>query len=301
MDAKAGSALSYNQQLAIDYGSGIIAGVVMSWALNPWDRALYLSTLFSRPFLLYVNFTSPYHGFWQALVQRAFINNVYYVAQGQLRTYFYPYAQKIGLNENNIQLIIGSSAGIASGIISNPVAAIKAHTWGNEKRKFLTSAHEMWHEGGLKSFTKGTRATIGRDIIFGSSYEIIRTALRNNLTPNNPLPPPISNITLLFSYDLGAAAIASILAGPFNYARTLQYGTAPNIKPLTIPKIFEDLWKKSKRENKTILSRLYFFQREFKVGWGTARIAVGMSVGQLIFDNTRSTLQKYLTSCPVVS
>lgn len=35
---------------------------------------------------------------------------------------------------------------------------------------------------------------------------------------------------------------------------------------------------------------LSYLQQRLRVGWGTARVAVGMALGQLIFDETRQLL-----------
>lgn len=47
------------------------AGAVTTLGLNPYDRALYLSVVNRRPFLIAANFKRPYMGIGQTLVQRA--------------------------------------------------------------------------------------------------------------------------------------------------------------------------------------------------------------------------------------
>ena len=92
------SKLNYKQKFNIDVASGLIAGIANSGFFNPWDRALYLSVKHNRPFLSMQNFKSPYQGFSQALVQRSFLGSIYYIAQGELNSYLFPYLR------NNLDL-----------------------------------------------------------------------------------------------------------------------------------------------------------------------------------------------------
>ena len=50
---------------------GLAAGVTQAGALNPYDRALYLSVKNKVPFLSPENFRSPYQGFLQSIGGRA--------------------------------------------------------------------------------------------------------------------------------------------------------------------------------------------------------------------------------------
>ncbi|EWM23565.1 hypothetical protein Naga_101424g1 [Nannochloropsis gaditana] len=51
--------------LVLKFNCGLIGGVTQAGLFNPWDRALYLSVKYSRPFLSVANFQRPYQGFWQ--------------------------------------------------------------------------------------------------------------------------------------------------------------------------------------------------------------------------------------------
>jgi hypothetical protein len=53
----------------LKFNCGLIGGITQAGMFNPWDRALYLSVKHSRPFLSLSNFSRPYQGFWQAIVQ----------------------------------------------------------------------------------------------------------------------------------------------------------------------------------------------------------------------------------------
>lgn len=176
------SKLNKTQKLNIDVASGLIAGVANSGLFNPWDRALYLSVKYHRPFLSWENFTAPYQGFSQALVQRAFLGSIYFIAQGELNTYMFPYLnQNLGLNPTAAQFYVGMAAGSIGGAMTNSISAVKYHTWGKENASFRSSVYDMWTHGGYKPFIKGTTATMTRDMVFGSTYEMLRHLMKNQV------------------------------------------------------------------------------------------------------------------------
>jgi hypothetical protein len=283
--------LKIQQQLNINVLSGLITGVFCSGLFNPWDRALYLSVINRRAFLSGDNFRLPYQGFSQAVIQRAFLGSIYYIAQGQLKEYLHPYLHnELGVREPTAQFCIGLSAGSMSGVLTNSISAIKYHTWGGGHRSFCSSLGEMWSQGRYKPFIKGTTATIARDMTFGSTYEVLRHLLRpaNSSTASNPYVALICNAA--------AAGVATMTSGPLNYVRSIQYATPPDRKPPGVWKALQDVWQEAKYYAHEPFGRLRFFQQQFRVGWGTARVAVGMAVGQQIFDWSRNELGKYYTN-----
>jgi hypothetical protein len=286
--------LKAQQQFMIDIASGLFTGIFCSGLFNPWDRALYLSVKNQKPFLSVENFTSPYHGFAQAVMQRAFLGSAYYIMQAEMKSYMYPYLRNnIGISESATQFCVGASAGSMSGILTNSISAVKYHTWGQDNRSFSSSVREMWSLGGVKPFIKGTGATVGRDMIFGSTYEVLRNLIHTQLSiSKNKIISKESHKKshLEFLYNSAAAGVATIASGPLNYARNIQYATPPNKKPPTIAEALKNVWHESKDHSQKPLGRVRFFQQQFCVGWGTARVAVGMAIGQKVFDVTRSEL-----------
>lgn len=280
------SATHLKQQFNVDVLSGLFTGVFCSGIFNPWDRALYLSVKHQRPFLSRDNFHSPYHGFYQAVVQRAFLGSIYYILQGELKSYLYPYLRRnIGLNEAAAQCCIGISAGSISGLLTNSISAIKYHTWGQDNRSFRSSLREMWSSGGAHPFIKGTNATMLRDMVFGSTYEVLRNLLYPGTREDK-------NSFLESAANMASAGVATVTSGPFNYARTIQYATPPARKPPSIWRSLAEAWRQSRQHSGIAFGRLRFFQQQFRVGWGTARVAVGMAVGQKVFDWSRSQLNE---------
>lgn len=277
--------LKVKQQVTVDITAGLFTGIFCSGLFNPWDRALYLSVKNNKPFLSIDNFRHPYQGFSQAIVQRAFLGSIYYIMQNELKCYLYPYLRyDLNASETFSQFCIGSSAGSISGLLTNGISAVKYHTWGQENRSFFSSAYEMWSSGGYKSFIKGTKATIGRDTIFGSIYEISRHLMQNKLINYN-------ESYLNFICNFIAAGLATVASGPLNYARTIQYATPPQENPPTILKALKNVWNESKMYENHQLSRMSFFQQKFRMGWGTVRVGVGMAVGQHVFDSACSKLK----------
>ncbi|KTD71230.1 hypothetical protein [Legionella tucsonensis] len=283
--------LNYKQKFNIDVASGLIAGVSNSGFFNPWDRALYLSVKYNRPFLSVQNFKSPYQGFSQAIVQRAFLGSIYYIAQGELKSYLFPYLQhNLGFSQTVAQFYVGMAAGSIGGALTNSISAIKYHTWGQESASFRLSVRDMWTLGGIKPFLKGTTATMTRDMVFGSTYEMLRSLMKTTSKKSGNTALGSNQSYVEFLYNASAAAVATIASSPFNYVRNMQYATPPNLKPPSACEVFTKVWNESKTPQQSFLSRLSFFQQQFRIGWGTARVAVGMAVGQKLFDYTQAHL-----------
>lgn len=58
--------------------AGLTSGVAVAGLFNPFDRALYLSVLHTRPFLQPVNWSNPYTGFLQSLLGRTLSGGLYF-------------------------------------------------------------------------------------------------------------------------------------------------------------------------------------------------------------------------------
>lgn len=278
--------------LSIDVISGLVTGMICSGLFNPWDRALYLSVVKQRPFLSFENFTHPYQGFSQAVIQRAFLGSVYFIIQGQLNTRLHPYLHKgIGMSEPSAQFCIGLLAGSMNGMLTNSISATKYHTWRKSDGTFLSSISDMWVNGGYKPFFKGTAATVSRDAVFGSTYEVLRHLLYAQTQKLNN-DKKYRESQLKFVSDTLAGGIATIASGPFNYARSIQYATPADQPSPSMTKVLSNIWQESKNHSHQSFGRFYFFQDRFKFGWGSARVAFNMSFGQFLFGAIRSKLMK---------
>jgi hypothetical protein len=264
-----------------DVAAGLTTGTVISGLFNPWDRGLYLSMKYCRPFLSRENFTAPYQGYAQAMVQRTLFGGLYYVLQSKMKTYLYPSLCDMGISENGAHFAIGLGVGTLNGVLSNPMSAIKYHTWGHDDRSFKKSLIEMQMAGGLKPFWRGTLATVYREIAFACPYEVVRTSLKRYLLTKNTNVESAKYITL--GSNMFAAGLSTVLSSPYNYVRNMQYSEPPDHKERSTMEILRELREAgSKIPNASARAR--FFQNQLRLGWGTARVAVGMAAGQALFD-----------------
>lgn len=260
--------------------SGLTTGVLCSAVFHPWDRALYLSAIHKRAFLDKRNFKAAYQGVIQTVFQRSAIGSVYYILQAQMNAEVAPYLrEQLQLSEAIVQFSIGSAVGSLSAIVTTPIAAVKYQVWSNSD-SFMSTVKNMRTKGGVRPFTKGVSATIARDVVFGSTYESIRYLMQKNLPPM----PSMKKSSSDFLFNSTAAGLATIISGPLNYARNMQFSSAPNERTLPIRSIINEVRQESEQHRQSCFSRLSFFQQRFRVGWGTARIAVGIGVGQAVFD-----------------
>jgi len=255
--------------------SGLVSGCVVAGAFSPWDRALYLSVSRNRPFLTGANWTTPYHGFNQAIIQRVVSNSCYFVLQRQVMEFGKNLVAAKKLNGLLYSLYVGSVAGALNGMFLNQLATVKYHMWNNPGWSFSTASSHMYRKGGLNVFFKGIRATGMRDMTFGCVYEPLRRLLRR-------LHPDLSS-SVVFLFNAASAAVATVASGPFNYIRTMQYAHPPDLPPPKHLTVLASLAGEV-RGQPTLSAKLWYLQAKLRVGWGTARVAVGMAVGQQVFD-----------------
>eukprot|EP00929_Paragymnodinium_shiwhaense_P086462 TRINITY_DN46982_c0_g1_i1.p1 TRINITY_DN46982_c0_g1~~TRINITY_DN46982_c0_g1_i1.p1 ORF type:complete len:282 (-),score=42.56 TRINITY_DN46982_c0_g1_i1:163-1008(-) len=248
------------------FGCGAMSGLAVTAALNPWDRALYLSVLHKRPFLSAANFRDPYRGFCQTVAGRVVSNGMYF----PLEAWF---AQQLDSHTFG-----GQAAAVTIGVSLNPLNLIKFQTWSSpEPRPFLAQARHMYHSAGALVFARGIVATIARDSTFG----VIFSARK--------LLPADSDRSTRFLASVLSAGVATTLSSPFNYLRNLAYGESVN-KPLETVETKVQFWKKVLSElmrdakaQPSLAGSLHLLQRRLVLGWGTARVAFGMAVTDYLY------------------
>ncbi len=79
-----------------------------------------------------------------------------------------------------------------------------------------------------------------------------------------------------------AACTATILSSPWNYVRNVHYATPPGIPAASFYSIITDLFLLSRKEA-TLYKRSAFILKRFRIGWGTARVGVGMAFGSELY------------------
>ena len=267
------------------YFCGLLAGVAQAGIFNPYDRALYLSVKENRSFLSWQNWKSPYSGFFQSIGGRALQGGLYFPLEHYFLHLIRPHHQgapgTMSASYSPQHFIAGTAAGAANAIVLNPLSAIKYRTWQREV------SQGMWREalgmlqkaGNLRPFWNGLLPTLYRDVAFGGCY----TYLRFHIQRVGRLEQWQANIL--------AAACATIVSGPFNYVRNIQYGTRSQERALSTWSILVDLWWEAAGQ-KDLVRRVRFIMTRLRMGWGTARVALGMSLGHTIYDMLQDQISK---------
>ena len=257
---------------------GLLAGVAQAAVFNPYDRALYLSIKERRNFLSWSNWKAPYNGFLQSLGGRAVAGGLYFPLEHLFLRALDPLESGPLLN-----FIAGTSAGAVNAIVLNPLSAIKYKTWGREtNRGMFREAKIMWEKanGSPRPFFNGIRATLYRDVVFGGCY----TWLRLQMQVWFDLPPAQQ-----WKANLVAAAMATVASGPFNYVRNIQYSTSARQKALSTTQILQEFWLEV-RQQPTFLKQVGEASQLLRIGWGTMRVALGMSFGHFVYDQLQHQL-----------
>lgn len=233
--------------------AGIGTGFIQAVIYNPYDKALFLSIDKSRNFFDKHNWINPFRGLTQSIFHRTLTGGIYFSIQS-------------ALNEHtNNSLTIGLVGGMANAVLLNHISVIKYNCW-EKKITFTESISDLYKHGGFKIFKKGMSATITRDMVFCSVYEICRN--KNNGTLLDEI------------YNLGVGITASILSSPFNYVRNVKYATPPH----TVC-----------RSDMDILKSISVNYRSLRIGWGTVRCSMGMVTGQFIYNRLLNTNSKVTT------
>jgi len=258
---------------------GLLAGVSQAAVFNPYDRALYLSVKERRSFLSLVNWKSPYNGFLQSLGGRALSGGLYFPLE-------HMFLHVLAPNESGplVNFFAGTAAGAANAIVLNPLSAIKYKTWGREiNRGMWTEARRMFEKGGgLRPFFNGLKPTLYRDIVFGGCY----TWLRLQIQVWFDLPAQQQ-----WQANLVAAALATVVSGPFNYARNMQYATSSRKEALSTWSVLQELVVEVRKEPDRFQKVLLLGNR-LRIGWGTARVGMGVAFGHFAYDTLDEKLRK---------
>lgn len=153
----------------------------------------------------------------------------------------------------------------------------KQQVWGTDHSSLWGTTRHLYKDGGLRVFFKGAGLTVVRDMAFGATYEFLRANLRDRTSSK-------------FWADFTAAATATALSSPINYARRMKYITpAGETPPRAVPALI-DLWRSAKPLQPR--ERAGFLCQRLSLGWGELRVGAGLAVGQFIFDYLQPTFRK---------
>ena len=285
------------KELIATFGSGLI----VSFSLNFWDRALYLSVINERRFLDFRNFRRPFHGVTQSLCQRAISHGLYFPLEHIFHSAFsdsmhfghntssilggtYLYLRLKSVKICNISTL-GTCAGTVNALILNPISAIKYTVWTKDRKtSWINQVSTMHRKGGFHQFTKGVYATMARDITFGAIFSLLRRSGRqrymdNTHNDNTKVTIPYSANLLI---DGSSAFVATVCSSPFNYVRNMQYEKATKSIPPMIA-ILRDLYHTGLCKGRPSDAMKWWMFR-LRIGWGTARVAVGMSFTSFCYE-----------------
>ena len=105
--------------------SGLISGLIQAMLFNPWDKALYLSVKYDRPFINVENFKKPFDGVFQTMTQRAISAGLYFPLEDIFKD-FLNYSHDNTATQRSIKsFLAGTFAGAMNGFLMNPLASIK--------------------------------------------------------------------------------------------------------------------------------------------------------------------------------
>lgn len=305
----------------VSFLCGISSGIIQAGVFNPWDRALYLSITKQTPFLSRENFRNPYLGFFQSVGHRALSGGLFYPLENFFCSVLLPHESFDDDNnkkddEGNVisspssallklhpalaNFLAGTLAGTCNALIINPVTAIKYKSWSRDvNRGMVTEAVEMFQKGGLRPFTNGLIPTVYRDLVFGGTYTFFRLEIPywfqlpsydddndHNISSNdNNISNSSSNShKYQWAANMTAAALATVVSGPFNLARNVQYATRSRHQADSVSKVLTDFVDETMSQQ-TLFEKVKYLQRRLRIGWGTVRVAVGMSFGQILYDS----------------
>lgn len=202
-------------------------------------------------------------------------------------------------NPNIRSIIAGSTAGAFNGFILNPIAAVKYSRWNEtQKRSFVTEMRLMYTNGGIAQFMKGMYATMTRDIIFGSTFAYQRYLRRRNIQQERKHLAHDDDIYQLpyahkLWIDMSSAFISTIISSPFNFVRNMQYAeTSANIPSSfkCLQQLYFNGWIK---EDGSVVGAVRWWLFRLRIGWGTARVAVGMGITSMCFELYGQLLERY--------
>lgn len=243
-------------------------------------------------------------GFYQSLGIRALSGGLYFPLEHLFLQFWAP-------NESNPMnnLLSGTAAGAVNAILLNPLSAIKYKTWGKRTRTTTTRtkqkkndndhdddndlgmfmiAKNMFQKAGysIRPFLNGIKPTLYRDVVFGGCY----TWLRLQIQVWYDLPPQSQ-----WQANVLAASLATIVSGPFNYARNVQYATSSSQQASSTWSTLRDLMNQA-RQRPNFMQRILFLTNRLRIGWGTARVGMGVAFGHYAYDHLHNTINCYFNA-----
>ena len=89
--------------------------------------------------------------------------------------------------------------------------------------------------------------------------------------------------------DASSGFIATMLSSPFNFVRNIQYATAKDEKKIpSMMTVMRALYYDGMKESDGgVFKAVQYWMFRLRIGWGTARVAVGMRVTSFGYEITQ--------------
>jgi hypothetical protein len=250
------------------YIAGLLTGLTSTFIFNPIDKSLFLMSTENRSFFSKLNWINPYRGVSIALIGKTVQFGLYFPLIDTYSTII----NKTNINHNLKPFAIGSSIGLTTSLLNNPLNLVKFHGWNTleNKKSFIDIIKNIYKSHGVKGLMHGFPATCQRDMIFSTLYTYyipqIKMKYQNDIT---------KQMIIISS----ASCIFTIFSAPFNYVRNVKYHEIENHSDSTI-RILLDLIKTSYQQPNTIK----YICKKLCLGSGSIRVGIGMAFGQILYD-----------------
>eukprot|EP00667_Euglena_gracilis_P015010 EG_transcript_15590 len=265
----------------------LISGTTSAAIFNPWDRALYLSVLHERPFLSPANFDKPFQGFGQAIAHRIISGGCWFMLEDMFTA---PCQTLLPHNPLAASALTGVCAGAVNGAILNPVALTKYRLWGKETPVVQEILNTVRY-GGVRYLFVGGLVTVLRDSLFGVVYTASKWLALDFCHRHDIGQKQTGQVKPHeFACKMLAGGLATTACSPLNYIRNIKYSHhCLHTSPKGMTEIWEDLCTNFRCRVQTQGWRpgLGWLQMRLTTGWGIARVAVGMAVGDLVYSQSK--------------
>lgn len=156
--------------------------------------------------------------------------------------------------------------------------------WGTV-HNYQETVVEMWQQGGVRPFFHGIVPTLWRDCLWTTVFSSLRY---HGTARCKEIEDASRRSSAEFVAVTFAGAVATSMSSPFNYVRNIVYATSHDAPTPSTWRCLEQLLRDARASGTPML----FLRRRLMIGWGTARVAVGMAVASHIYETTKAALSE---------
>lgn len=119
-------------------------------------------------------------------------------------------------------------------------------------------------------------ATVIRDTVFGGVF----AATKHIIAASWIKPKDSNKKSKDFLASMAGGAAGTVFSAPLNFIRNIQYNTPHDQRPPGSWELLRDLFNAARLKDRPF----DYVQERLRLGWGTARVAVGMAAGYELYD-----------------